>query len=70
MAGRMLRDILDFEWEGCLFMFESLASKIGSRVEICCVMYPMLLSYQSAFDKEGDRDSQLSPLEIDSWGRR
>jgi hypothetical protein len=70
MGGRMLFDVVDFECEGCLFMFESLVSKIVSRIDICCVKYPMLLSYQSAFDKEGDQDSQLSPLEIDSWGRR
>jgi hypothetical protein len=70
MAGRMLCDIVDFEWEGCLFMYESPAYEIGSRVDICCVMYPMLLSHQSAVDKESDRESQLSSLDIDSWGRR
>jgi hypothetical protein len=49
-------------------MYESPAYKIGSRVDICCVVYPMLLSHQSAVDKERDRESQLSPLDIDSWG--
>jgi hypothetical protein len=51
-------------------MYEPPAYKIGSRVDICCVMYPMLLSHQSAIDKERDRESQLSPLDIYSWERR
>jgi hypothetical protein len=69
-AGRILCDMLNFEWEGCLFVYESPAYKIGSRVDISCVMYPMLLFHQSAVDKERDRESQLFPLDNNSWERR